>query len=131
MYSSVADVIAYTGIQYSDLNMDSVSELETYIEARLGDAKSFIDRSRNRDYEEEGTVPDGINNIAMRIVSNMLAISVLRRDTPIIKQEDYNISITNDNVLTQSIKDDLAYFPPLPRFRIHLYKQTDDEEEES
>lgn len=53
MYSSVNDVLNYTGIKYETLGLSSKTELETMIETWLIQVKSLIDRDRGRDLERD------------------------------------------------------------------------------
>jgi len=53
MYSTVDDVINYTGIKYDTLGLSNKTELETMIETWLIQIKSLIDRDRKRDLEKD------------------------------------------------------------------------------
>lgn len=117
-YGDIDTIIHWTGIQPGDLGFtddeggDSADDkLEKFIEGRLIEIKNIIDMDRNRDYLEEGDVPPGINNIAMRICSNLLAHAILRRTTPIVRVEDYTVDLVEEKFLTPSIKKDLGRFP--------------------
>ena len=48
-YSTVDDVIKYTGIKYDNLGLDGKKELETMIEGWLKQVASLINRNRGRD----------------------------------------------------------------------------------
>lgn len=123
-YSSPAEVIHFTGTRPEDLGLATVSELEILISSWLVAAKDLIDRDRNRDYHAEvaagrrTVVPPGIGNIAMRIVANMAALAVLRRETPVVKVGDYTIRMAEDDIFTGSIRKDLKLYPALPRIRM-------------
>ena len=120
-YSSPADVIRFTGTRPEDFGLAAVSELEALILPWLVQAKDLIDTDRNRDYHAEVTagrrdnVPPGIHNIAMRIVANMLALAVLRRETPVVKVGDFAIQVAEDQVFTASIRKDLRLYPAISR----------------
>jgi len=149
-YSSSAEVIEYTGIKPEDLYLkddpDGTPDGETAqqkLEALIGrwllQAKSFIDSNRNRDYEQEvqagkrSEVPPGIHNVAMRIVANMIAQAAMRRDTTVVKVDDYSIQITDDKIFTSAIQQDLANFPAKLRLgisRVRGYNQFVEETEE-
>lgn len=117
-YSTAEDVISYTGVEPKDLGLDSEANLKLLLEKWLTEIKSLIDADRNRDYLAEGTVPAGIDNIAKRIASNLVAIAVVRRDTPIVRVDDFNIQIVRDEIFTEPIQKDLSRFPAKPRFRL-------------
>jgi len=118
IYSSVTQVINYTGIRPEDLGLETSCELEVIIHGWLVDIKNFIDEDRNRDYYIENKIPSGINNITLRICANMIAQSQLRRDTPLVKIDDFNIQMVEDKIFTEAIRRDLSRFPAKPRFRM-------------
>jgi hypothetical protein len=114
-YSSVPAVINYTSIQARDLDFEDQEALELQVEEWLMDAKSLIDADRNRDFLEEADgdkeeVPRGIHNIAMRLVSNMVAQAKLRRSTAIVQKSEYNLEFADDSVFTEAIEKDLNRF---------------------
>lgn len=118
-YSTVEDVLEDTGLKPGDLGFkaDEDSTADEKLEAKiikwLLEAKGIIDEKKNRDFAAElaaGTItviPVCISSIAKRIVINMAKQARINRDTPIVSKDDYNIQITNDTILTKSIKDDL------------------------
>lgn len=126
-YSSAEEVIRYTGIRPSDLDFeDDIDEeteeviksadekLEELVKGWLIQIKDLIDQDRNRDYHEEGEVPKGINHIALRMASNMVAQAVMRRETPIVRVDDFSIQMVEDQVFTNAIRRDLARYPMKP-----------------
>ena len=121
-YSTVDDVIEFTGIRPGDLGLEddpqgttdpesAESKMRILIESWLVQVKDLIDQNRNRDFhEEEDGVPPGIHNIALRVCANMVAQAVLRRDTPIVRVDDFNVRTVEDRVITSAIKDDLKQY---------------------
>lgn len=130
VYSSVSAVKQYTGLIYTDLGLDDEAALDTLIEEWLEEAKSLIDGDRNRDYDADGSVPKGIHNIALRIVGNMASVAVMKRQTPVVMNDDFTNNIATDMIFTDSIKRDLRRFPAKPRFRMSLYKASTYEDDE-
>ncbi len=110
-YSSAADVIQFTGVQPEDIGASNKAELETWITARLEEIKDIIDQDRGRDYHAEGAVPKGIDHIALRIAGNLIGHAVMRRETPIVRIDDFTIRMIEDQVLTEAIQADLSRFP--------------------
>jgi hypothetical protein len=51
--------------------------------------------------------------IARRIVANMVAFAVMRRDTPIVRIGEFAIQMSNDTFLTPAIQKDLQRYPRL------------------
>lgn len=131
IYGSVEDVLHLTGLRASDFSLEDDPEeeeegktadekLEGMIYKWLVEIKDMIDHIKNRDYHEEGEVPPGIHGIANRVASNMGAVAILRRETPIVKNEDFSISVTDDRVFTSAIRNDLAVYPSKPRFSLKV-----------
>lgn len=56
--------------------------------------------------------------IARRIVANMVALAVMRRDTPIIRIGEFAVQMSNDSVFTIAIQKDLQKYPRLSTFSI-------------
>ena len=131
-YSTVAEVIEFTGITPIDFGLEddfgedeghltADEKLVVLVESWLVGIKSYIDQNRNRDYSQEvvnGTlaeVPPGIHNIALRAAANLSAVALLRRETA-IQRVDIATRLKGDEVFTQAIRADLALFPAVPRF---------------
>lgn len=121
-YSTPEEVIHYTGVKPVDFGLEEQAELITLIETWLLQVKDLIDRDRNRNYLSEVEVPAGIENIAMRMAANMVALANLRRETPVVKHDDFNIKMVEDKIFTNGIKEDLSRYPAKARFRITRVK---------
>ncbi len=135
IYSSPKKVIEYTGVRPQDFGLeDELNEneevvetaeekLESIIEGWLEQVKDLIDHDRNRDYHEEveagkrDKVPPGIEFVALRMAANMVAQANLRRQTPIVRHDDFSVDMVEDKVFTNAIKRDLARFPYKPNFK--------------
>ena len=141
MYSSVADVIGFSGIKAIDFEFEddlgtslgvrtAEEKLEAMITMWLVGIKDFIDRYRNRDYSQEvvdGTiskVPPGIDNIALRAASNMASIALLRRETS-VQRVDIIVRVKEEEIFTPALLRDLSLYPAKPRFRMSVYKSTE------
>ncbi|MFW6242677.1 MAG: hypothetical protein ACOC2W_00800 [bacterium] len=116
-YSSPDEVIEYTGIQPNQLHLEddgvetADKKLEKLITKWLIQVKNWIDLDRNTDFSKMETIPPIINNIALRAASNMVAMALVRRDSPIVKSNDFNIQLITDRIFTDDIKNDLAIIP--------------------
>ncbi len=125
-YSTPQEVIRYTGVRPADFEITAPVDgktpeelLEEVIEGWLEQAKNFIDADRNRNFTAEGEVPAGIHNIALRLVANMVAQAQIRRQTPIVRHDDFTVQMVEDTIFTSSIKFDLARFPYKHSVRFH------------
>lgn len=133
MYITKERIIRNTGIKAEDFNITIQADFETMIDEWIEDATDIINEDRNRDYEKEvldgkrEKVPAGIKNIAERMVSNMVAKMILRRQTPITQNEDFEVTMTSDEVFTDSIKKDLARYPMKSTLNIFRVGAVDDE----
>jgi hypothetical protein len=115
-YSSVEEVISYTGIRYDDLGLESEEELAWLLEQWLIQAKDFIDKYIERNLHKElesgklSEIPPSIHNVATRIVANMVTQAVIRRQTPIANKDNVSTITVSDSIFTDSIKQDLEQF---------------------
>lgn len=127
MYSSVDEVIQYTGVRPEDFGVDA-PELISTLTKWLEEATDLINQDRGRDYEAEGQVPSGIHHIAKRIVGNMVSVVMVRRESPVVKYNDWNINLVKDDVFTSAIKKDLKMYPRKARFGIMAVGEYDVDE---
>lgn len=151
VYSSPAQVIEFVGLKGSDFGLEDEfgegkltadEKLAVIVQEWLIAIKSYIDASRNRDYHAEveaGTltaIPPGIHNIALRAAANQAAFLVLRRQSPIVKLEDFKgdfmLKLVDDSIWSDALRRDLSLFPAKPRFRMAVMRsETTQEEEEN
>ena len=127
-YSTPEDVIQYTGIQPGDLNLEdddpegedpktAADKRTALLEKWLKQITSLIHGHQKMNYlelvdnEELEEVPAGIHNIAMRMAANMVGQAVLRRETPIVKIDDFAVKMVSDAVMTKDIRTDLKELP--------------------
>ncbi len=141
-YSDASEVIEYTGLRPSDLDIEQVIDeeteevtktadeaLEELITGWLVQVKNLIDQDRNRDYHAEGAVPDGIHNIALRMTANMVAQAIMRRDTSIVRVDDFSVQMVDDQIFTAAIRRDLARFPMKPLLRFARVRREEEMED--
>ena len=55
-------------------------------------------------------VPPAVQNVLLRLVSNMVTLSIQRRDSPIIKVNDWNVQTLSSDIFSDDLKGDLAPF---------------------
>lgn len=93
------------------LIVESSSDLSTATAVGVyaaGGTNSHIDLLRDA---PPVSVPPLIDNIALRACANMVGLAILRRDTSIIRIDDFNVELVEDQVLTEGIRKDLDLFP--------------------
>jgi hypothetical protein len=134
MYGSQADVIALTGVEYADLGCSDDEALQTLLGVWLTQAKSLIDAECAMDFEAEvvaGTlaaVPPAVVNVAIRLVANMVAVSLQRRKSPLVQMGQFNVQISADDVFTEALRRDLKPFRKRKRLGLYVVGKPDEEE---
>ena len=111
MWISVDDVINFHGLKPKHLNLDKDdnSKLEQIVSDWIIQAQDLINTYTNRHYTDE-TVQPAIQNVCLRLTSNMVKLAIQNRDSPIIKVNDWNIQTVPSNIFDQELKDDLKPF---------------------
>ncbi|MDY0374071.1 MAG: hypothetical protein WDA59_00530 [Methanofastidiosum sp.] len=71
-------------------------------------------------------IPEGIINIAMRACANMVKLAYANRESPVIRIEDLNATLLNDEILTDSLKKELKQWPAKPSFRFMRVESPND-----
>jgi len=116
-YGTVESVLLYTGVKPADFGLTSTTggdtaeqKLISLITGWLKEATDIIDRIIGGSYLDSDNVPPGLHNIAVRIVANMCAQAILRRETPVIRIGEFAVRMTDDTIVTPSIKRDLSRY---------------------
>ncbi|GLB58673.1 hypothetical protein [Cytobacillus sp. NCCP-133] len=115
-YSSVKEVIFYTGVRFDDFSLENKQELIDLLGEWLIEAKDYIDTYISRNLQKEleigkiTNIPPRIHDIATRIVANKVAQAVARRTTPLATKDSVPTITLSDNIFTDSIKQDLDQF---------------------
>lgn len=87
------------------LEKDDNEGLETLLQKWINQSKGLIDSYCHQNFDTE--TPEAINNICLRLASNMVALAIARRDTPLVKVNDWSVQISSSNVFTNDLKADL------------------------
>ena len=111
MWISVDDVINFHGLKPKHLNLDKDddSKLETIVSGWIEQSQDLINMYTNRNYTDE-TVRPAIQNICLRLTSNMVSLAIQKRDNPIIKVNDWTIQNVPSDIFTDELKEDLKPF---------------------
>lgn len=111
MMVSVEDVISFHGLEPKHLQLarEDTAKLNSMVEKWILQAEDLIIRYTNNE-SLKTEVPPSVENVCLRLVSNMINVAITRRDTPIIKVNDWTIQSASSRVFTQDLKDDLAPF---------------------
>lgn len=111
MWIEADQVITFQGLKPKTLNLDKddTAGLETMVSDWIGQCQSLIEQYIHRTYTDD-MVPGAVQNILLRLTSNMVTLAIQRRDTPIIKVNDWNIQTVPSDIFTDDLKEDLRPF---------------------
>lgn len=114
LWISVDQVIAFHGLKPQHLNIkkddtDADNKLEAIITDWIVQAQDLINVYTNRQYTSETARP-AVKNVCLRLTSNMVSLAIQKRDSPIIKVNDWTIQNVPSDILTDDLKDDLKPF---------------------
>jgi hypothetical protein len=108
MWISVDDVINFHGLKPKHLNLDKDdnAKLNDIVSEWIIQSEDLINRYTNRNYTDD-TVRPAIQNVCLRLTSNMVKLAIQNRDSPIIKVNDWTIQTVPTDIFTDDLKDDL------------------------
>ena len=109
MWISAEEVINFHGLKPQHLHFkgeDADLELEDTLIGWIRQCQSLIVNYTHNEFKHE-EVPDAVRNVCLRLVSNMVTMAVQRRDTPIVKVNDWTIQTTSSDIFTDDLKEDL------------------------
>ncbi|MBR3213377.1 MAG: hypothetical protein IKF79_02570 [Methanosphaera sp.] len=114
LWISVDDVIAFHGLKPQHLNInkndnDADDQLAAIVTNWIIQSQDLINMYCNRNYTSS-TVRPAVQNIALRLTSNMVRLAVQNRDSPIIKVNDWTITTVPSDIFTDDLKEDLKPF---------------------
>lgn len=112
MWISVDNVIDFTGLKPQHLKLDKTDtqRLEEIVTDWILQSESLI-KNYTHNFKTVGDdVDDAVKNVCLRLTSNMVALSVARRDTPITQPNDWTVQILSSEIFSQDLKDDLEPF---------------------
>jgi hypothetical protein len=110
-YCTTEEVIGLTGVTPKKLKLDEDDNdgLHTLINTWISQAESLINGYCHTKWDET-SVPGAVSNVCLRLTANMVALAVARRETALVKVNDWTIKISDDNVFNDSLKSDLKPF---------------------
>lgn len=112
-YTTVEEVQQLTGIKPSQLHLpksdESEEELAKILTNWITQAEDLINKYCNNPDIIENP-PSSVCNVCLRLVSNMVAFAIARRDTPVIKVDDWNVQMLSSEIFSQDLKQDLYPF---------------------
>ena len=111
MWISVDDVINFHGLKPKHLNLekDDTEKLNEIVSGWISQSEDLINTYTNRHYTDEN-VRDAVRNVCLRLTSNMVSLAIQKRDSPIIKVNDWTIQNVPSNIFTDDLREDLRPF---------------------
>ena len=108
---TVDEVVAFHGLKPQHLNLekDDTSKMEAIVCKWIRQCEDLINKYTHRAYTSE-TVPLAVQNVCLRLTSNMVSLAIQKRDNPIIKVNDWTIQALGSDIFTDDLKGDLEPF---------------------
>lgn len=113
MFCEVKEVLSFTGLKPKHLALPPETKSEDFeglIVEWILQAEDLIKKYTHNNFDTEEGVPLAVKNVCIRLTANMIALAQARRDTPIIKHDDWNVDIISSNIFTSDLKADLEPF---------------------
>lgn len=107
MLCEVADVTEFTRISPKKMGMEE-SEFTEVMVKWIRQCSDLIRKYCNNDFNN-GT-PEAVKNICLRLVSNMVSLNDARKNSHMVKVNDWSVQILSSNIFTDDLKEDLAPF---------------------
>ncbi len=103
-----------SGIKPKHLGLkDDESKFNEIINEWISQAQDYIDSFCKRTWEtdeEQTPVPPAVKSVCTRLVANIIAFHLSRKDNPIRKVNDYTTKIYGSEVFTDDLRQDLKPF---------------------
>ena len=106
----VDEVIDFQGLKPINLGYDKedTEALCEVVTKWICQSESLIKSYTNNPFTDE--VPEAVKNVCLRLTSNMISLAIQRRDSPIIKVNDWQIRTVSSEIFTDDLKKDLIPF---------------------
>jgi len=111
LWITTTSVVNFHGLKPKQFNLEKTDDngLDNIISEWIIQGQSLINTFCHREYTSV-TVTPAVQNVLLRLVSNMCTLAIQRRDTPIIKVNDWNIQTVPSDIFTDDLKEDLKPF---------------------
>lgn len=111
LWITVDDIVHFHGLKPQHLNLErtDTTGLNSIISDWILQCEDLINHYTNREYTDSN-VPAAVQNVCLRLTSNMVSLAIQKRDNPIIKVNDWTIQGLSSDIFTDDLKADLAPF---------------------
>lgn len=108
MWITVDEVSKFTGLKPKHIKVDTDAELEEIVSDWILQCQDLIKHYTNnfKDTSDQN-IPYAVKNVCLRLASNMVALAIARRDTPVTQVNDWTVQILSSEIFSQDLKDDL------------------------
>lgn len=109
-YCTVDEVRTITGIlpKHLRLQENDNTGLNSILAGWIEYSKSLIDSFCNTTFDDN--TPPAISSVCLRLTANMVAFSQTRKDTPIIKVNDWKVQVADVQIFTDDLRKELKPF---------------------
>ena len=107
---NVDDVLKFHGVKPQSLGYEKTEteKLHKTINDWINQAEDLIKNYTNNNFKTN--VPRSVENVCIRLVSNMITLAIQKRDSPLIKVNDWTITPISSEIFTTDLKEDLKPF---------------------
>ena len=111
LWITTTNVINFQSLkpQQFGLQKTDTTSLNELLSTWIVQCQDLINTYCHREYTSV-TAPLAVQNVLLRLVSNMVTLSIQRRDSPIIKVNDWNVQTLSSDIFSDDLKDDLKPF---------------------
>lgn len=111
LWITTTNVINFQSLKPSQFGLQKTdtTNLNSLLSSWIVQCQDLINTYTHRDYTSS-SVPPAVQNVLLRLVSNMVTLSIQRRDSPIIKVNDWNVQTLSSDIFSDDLKDDLSPF---------------------
>ena len=111
MAGSVANVRIITSIRPGDFGFSTDKELNDWLQVKMDEITQSIERDRNRSDFAAINAELIVDGIADRWGASFVRFVMANRDSPIVRVDDFNVEMPQDNVPGEAIWTDLRRIP--------------------
>lgn len=108
-YCEPSDVIIVTGITIKTFRLDTEEALTNLVREWIGQASALID-SYTKTTQDTDNLPLAIKNICIRVTANIVTFAESRKNSPLVKVNDWTVKTVPTEILTDDIREDLKPF---------------------
>ena len=111
LWITTTNIINFNGLKPKTFGLEKTNTtgLNTLLTDWIQQCQDMINTYTHREYTS-ATCPGAVQNVLLRLVSNMCTLAIQRRDSPIIKVNDWNITTISSDIFSEDLKGDLAPF---------------------